>query len=469
MQGLSPTVMAAFSDKAGRRQAYILCFIIFLCANVGLALQTNYAALMVLRCLQSAGSSGTVALSSAVVADISTSAERGVFMGMTFLGGILGLSLAPIIGGLISQFLNWHWIFWFLLIFGAVFFIPYLLFFPETCRYVVGNGSKRPPLLNMTLIDIFLEKRRSRNSNISEPPRQRQQFHFPNPLGSLYIVADKESAFILVLNGLIVACMYTFLAGIPSQFASIYGFNDIKIALVYVPFSGGGVLSAFTTGKTIDWNYRRHAKRLGVSIVSNRQQDISDFPIETARIQVSLPILYLSVACMIGCAWVLDAQLNLAGPLILLFVVGYGFVATNQVLNTLMVDLYPGQTATAMAANNLVRCLMGAAATAVLNPLFEAIGIGWTYTFFALLWAICSPFLFLLMRYGPTWRRERREKERAKEERRKDKAAKMEEGQLKESQGTAEEKQNENDNENDESRGIESNTNSTEEMSENRE
>lgn len=426
MQGLSPPVMAAFSDKAGRRQAYILCFVIYLCANVGLALQTNYAALMVLRCLQSAGSSGTIALSSAVVADISTSAERGVFMGLTFVGAILGLSLAPIIGGLISQFLNWHWIFWFLLIFGAAFFLPFLFFFPETCRYVVGNGSIRPPPLNMTLVDIFFERRRSRNSNSTEVARPRQLFHFPNPLASVYIVGDKESAVILISNGLVVACMYTFLAGIPSQFAAIYGFNNIKIGLVYVPFSVGGMLSAFATGRTIDWNYRRHSKRLGLSIIVNQQQDISEFPIETARIQVILPILYLSVACMIVFAWVLDARLNLAGPLILLFVVGYGLVATNQALNTLIVDIYPGRTATAMAANNLVRCLMGAVATAVLNPLFEVIGIGWTYTFFAFLWAICSSFLFLLMRYGRNWRRERMQKERIQRERRGDKAAKIE-------------------------------------------
>ena len=467
MQGLAPTVMAAFSDKAGRRQAYILCFVIYLCANVGLALQTNYAALMVLRCLQSAGSSGTVALSSAVVADISTSAERGIFMGMTFVGGILGLSLAPVIGGLISQFLDWHWIFWFLLIFGTAFFIPFLLFFPETCRYVVGNGSILPPPLNMTLVDLFLRKR-SKNSNTANASRPHQRFHFPNPLSSLYIVAEKESAIILFSNGLIIACMYTFLAGIPSQFAMIYGFNDIKIGLVYVPFSVGGILSALTTGRTVDWNYRRHSKRLGLFIVANRQEDLSNFPIETARIQVMFPILYLSAACMIGCAWVLYAQLNLAAPLILLFVVGYGFVGTNQVLNTLIVDIYPGRTATAMAANNFVRCLMGAVATAVLNPLFEAVGIGWTYTLFAVLWAACSPFLFLLMRYGPGWRRQRMDKDKAKRERQRDKAAKMEEGQLKARDRTAEnslENQNEND---DLSHKIESNTNDMEEMSKQR-
>lgn len=61
-QGLSPTIFGDFGDMAGRRPAFIVAFSIYLCANIGLALQRNYAALMVLRCLQSAGSSGTLAL-----------------------------------------------------------------------------------------------------------------------------------------------------------------------------------------------------------------------------------------------------------------------------------------------------------------------------------------------------------------------------------------------------------------------
>ena len=97
-QGLAPTVFGDLADMTGRRPAYILGFIIYigmelyhptrrfmlinqLGANIGLALQNNYAALLVLRCLQSTGSSGTVALGSGVVADIASSGERGKFMG----------------------------------------------------------------------------------------------------------------------------------------------------------------------------------------------------------------------------------------------------------------------------------------------------------------------------------------------------------------------------------------------------
>ena len=65
-------------------------FVIYTAANIGLALQNNYAALMVLRCLQSAGSSGMVALASGVTADIITSAERGAYIGYASVSTIIG-------------------------------------------------------------------------------------------------------------------------------------------------------------------------------------------------------------------------------------------------------------------------------------------------------------------------------------------------------------------------------------------
>ncbi len=90
MQGLAPTFIAGLSDGAGRRPAFAVSFIIYLGANIGLALQSNYAALLVLRLLQSAGSSSTIALGTAVVADIATTAERGLFVGWVSSGQFLG-------------------------------------------------------------------------------------------------------------------------------------------------------------------------------------------------------------------------------------------------------------------------------------------------------------------------------------------------------------------------------------------
>lgn len=81
-QGLAPTIFGDLADMTGRRPTLILGFVIYIGANIGLALQDNYAALLVLRCLQSTGSSGTVALANGIVADIASSGERGKFMGV---------------------------------------------------------------------------------------------------------------------------------------------------------------------------------------------------------------------------------------------------------------------------------------------------------------------------------------------------------------------------------------------------
>lgn len=99
-------MVAGFSDSAGRRPAYIYCYVVYIAANIGLALQDNYAALMVLRCLQSAGSSGTVALSQGIIADVTTSAERGSYVGYASVTSIMGPILGPVIGGLLSQYLG---------------------------------------------------------------------------------------------------------------------------------------------------------------------------------------------------------------------------------------------------------------------------------------------------------------------------------------------------------------------------
>lgn len=59
-QGIVPSLVGDTADMVGRRPVYIAAFVVYLAANVGLALQDSYAALLVLRILQSSGSSGTI-------------------------------------------------------------------------------------------------------------------------------------------------------------------------------------------------------------------------------------------------------------------------------------------------------------------------------------------------------------------------------------------------------------------------
>lgn len=90
------------SDSSGRRLSFIICFLISVVGNIGLALQTSYTALPLLRMLQAVAGTAFISLTYAVVADIAKSAERGSYPGYTSAGILTGHSLGPTIGGLLA-------------------------------------------------------------------------------------------------------------------------------------------------------------------------------------------------------------------------------------------------------------------------------------------------------------------------------------------------------------------------------
>ncbi|GKZ88797.1 hypothetical protein AnigIFM59636_009331 [Aspergillus niger] len=313
-QGLAPTIFGGLSDSAGRRPAYILCFITYIAANIGLALQRNYAALLILRCLQSAGGSSTIALANAIVADVVTTAERGRYIGYVSAGLILGPSIGPIIGGLLTQFLGWPFIFWLL----------------------------------------------------------------------------------------------TILAGtITSQFSRIYGFNEVQIGLCFIPLGAGNLIAAYTQGIITDWNYRRHAHSQGIDISSKHRPDLDKFAIERPRTEVVLPQAIGEALSMIAYGWVLHYETNLAGPIILLLLIGYTSAAVMNTLSALMVDIYPQSPAMATALMNLTRCWLGAGAAAAILPMIDAIGNGWAFTVIGFMCFLCAPAMVVVWIWGYDWRRQR--------------------------------------------------------------
>ena len=427
-QGIAPTIFGDFADMAGRRPAYFIAFVLYIGANVGLALQHSYAALFILRCLQSSGSSGTIAMGNGVVADIAPSSERGIYMGLVISGPMIGPAIGPVIGGILAQFLGWRSIFWFLTILAVVFLVPFVTTFPETGRNVVSNGSVPPQGWNMSLLN-YLKTRKIEQSNalgrtVSREEKRtaqaelasKRQLRCPNPLKSVHIILEKDVGLLLFYNSIIYVAFYDVLASLPSLFAEIYGFNDLQIGLCYLPYGAGGALASIMCGKLMDYNYRRVAAAAGITIDRKRGDDLRNFPIEKARIQVIVPLLYIGTAAQLCYGWVLEKEVHLAAPLVLTFVMGLCMTGSFNVMSVLLVDFYPQSPATATAANNLVRCLMGAAGTAVIIQMINAMGRGWCFTFIAGVVFFTSPLLWVLVKWGPKWREARREREEKREE-----------------------------------------------------
>jgi EmrB/QacA subfamily drug resistance transporter len=105
-------VAGRLGDLIGRRRLFLGGIAVFTAASIGCALADSVATLVAARFVQGAG--GAFASSSVlaiVVAEFVDPAERARAIGRYMLVSIGGGSLGLIVGGLLTQTLDWHWIF----------------------------------------------------------------------------------------------------------------------------------------------------------------------------------------------------------------------------------------------------------------------------------------------------------------------------------------------------------------------
>ena len=113
-------IYGKLSDLYGRRRILLLAIGIFLAGSLACGLSQNAAQLIAFRAVQGVGSAGLFTSAFAIAADLWAPAERGKWQGI--FGAAWGVSsvIGPLLGGVITEQLNWHWTFFVNLPIGAV-------------------------------------------------------------------------------------------------------------------------------------------------------------------------------------------------------------------------------------------------------------------------------------------------------------------------------------------------------------
>jgi EmrB/QacA subfamily drug resistance transporter len=103
---------AALGDRFGRRRIYVAGLLVFTAASAACALAPDSAALIAARAVQGIGAAAVTPLSLTIATTAFPANKRGSVVGI--IGAIAGLAVAggPLVGGVVVQGLDWHWIFW---------------------------------------------------------------------------------------------------------------------------------------------------------------------------------------------------------------------------------------------------------------------------------------------------------------------------------------------------------------------
>ncbi len=103
---------AALGDRFGRRRVFNLGLALFTVSSAACALAPGTGELIVARTVQGLGAAVVMPLSLTILTTAFPPQRRGLIVGV--YGGLAGLAVAagPIVGGVIAQRLDWHWVFW---------------------------------------------------------------------------------------------------------------------------------------------------------------------------------------------------------------------------------------------------------------------------------------------------------------------------------------------------------------------
>ena len=441
-QAIMPAFFAPAADAHGRRPISLVTTTIFTVANLGLALNDitgtkSYVVLILLRALSALGVSACASITYGIVSDVCIPAQRGTMVGPAISAGNVGNMLGPVVGGLIA----WRtggaaWVFAMLAIFGASSLVSMVFLLPETARAVVGDGSQgrraslkgwrerlvlgprwgmqaQHKLGNVDRARLDEKDIGTSATDQTVPFVAPKRFAIPNPFACLTIIFSKDTALILYLAGCNYAVWYCITASIPQVYTNIYGWSELKVGLAYLPSAVTIFATGFVSGPWNNYKYRKTAREEDLPADAHH---VDGFPIEKARVRQLWGCFVLTHGGIAGLGWAISQHAHPAVPLVIQSITGFFQSLLFFAFNTLLVDVHPDRPSTASAAASLVRSGLSGIGVAILQPMVNAMGWGWYFTFMALVVGVSQGLgVVVLLRWGQGWREQRRAKEKRRQ------------------------------------------------------
>ncbi|WP_235504830.1 multidrug effflux MFS transporter [Exiguobacterium sp. BMC-KP] len=139
---LGQLIVGPLSDVRGRKRPLMIALFAYLLASLACAMAPTIEVLIALRFVQGAAGASGIVISRAIVRDLFEGPELTRFFAALSLVNGTAPILAPVIGGQILRFGDWHFVFYLLAILSTMMLLAVALRLPETLpldRRVEGN------------------------------------------------------------------------------------------------------------------------------------------------------------------------------------------------------------------------------------------------------------------------------------------------------------------------------------------
>jgi len=122
------------SKRFGRKRVFVWALIGFTVASVFCGSAESLGIEVLSRIVQGMSGAYLIPLSQAIILDTYPQEEHGKAMALWGMGSVLGSAMGPTIGGYLTEFASWRWIYYINIPLGLIALIGVLAFVPETQR-----------------------------------------------------------------------------------------------------------------------------------------------------------------------------------------------------------------------------------------------------------------------------------------------------------------------------------------------
>ncbi|MBP7079940.1 MAG: multidrug effflux MFS transporter [Rhodocyclaceae bacterium] len=223
----------AISDALGRKRVILVGLAFFLAASLVCAFATSIETLLLGRVLQGLSAGVGVIVSRAMVRDLYDGADAQKLMAHVSILFAIAPAIAPIIGGWILQYFDWHGIFFFLSGFTLLLFIACALWLPETL-----------------------------------PPDKRQSLH-PVSLWHAYrsVFSHHEFRRLSIAIALIFSAGFIYILAAPVFLIRHLGVSAQSFGVMFVPVVAGMMIGSYVSGRTAGKISRMATIKIGFGLM----------------------------------------------------------------------------------------------------------------------------------------------------------------------------------------------------------
>ncbi|KAI0436659.1 major facilitator superfamily domain-containing protein [Xylaria telfairii] len=380
-----PLFLAPLSELYGRVWVYQACNIGFVAFTVACAVSTNIGMLIAFRLLQGISGAAPIANGGGTIADVVPKEHRGVALSIYSLAPLLGPVIGPVAGGFLAEAKGWRWDFWALAIAAGALTLISLFVVEET--YPVIILERKAARLRKQTGNQALRSKLAPSGDKSASQHFLRCILRPTKM----LIMSPIVLFLALYAGLAYGYQYLMLSTFTYVFEERYNFSTGISGLSFLGLGVGSVLG-LSIGPLSD-RFITPKKKPG-----ENEPTISPKP-ETRLIPLAYTALFIP-AGLFFYGWTVEYRIHWIAPIIGTSFVGFGILSVFFCITIYSVDAFQLYAASALAANALVRSIVGALLPLAGQSLYGSLGYGWGNSLLGFLALGMVPITLALLKYG---------------------------------------------------------------------